>query len=76
MDTIIIKSCANAFEAEVVKGALESAGINCFLQGENISVIYGSIGGAFAVDVIIDEADAERAQQVLADINDSTPEQE
>jgi len=35
METICLISCYSVFEANVIKGKLESEGIECFLTNEN-----------------------------------------
>ena len=65
-----IVSCKDAFEAEVVKGLLASNGIECILQNESMSQLYGSIL-AMSINVLVREEDAEKAKEVL----DSRPEE-
>lgn len=62
MAAVLLKTCDNSFQAKVLKGALEAEGIECILQGENFSVIYG---GAFGVNVLVDEADLEEANRII-----------
>lgn len=59
-----LTSCATAMEAEMLKGALAEMGIECILQGKNISQIYGGIG-AMSVNVLVDESDYERAKEYI-----------
>ena len=56
--------CKDAFEAEVVKGLLAANDIDCHLQNEAISQIYGGIQ-AFAINVLVKEEDAEKAKELL-----------
>ena len=56
--------CKDAFEAEVVKGLLAANDIDCHLQNEAISQIYGGIQ-AFAINVLVKEEDAEKAKEIL-----------
>jgi hypothetical protein len=56
--------CKDAFEGEVVKGMLAANGIDCHLQNETISQIYGGIQ-AFAINVMVKEEDAEKAKELL-----------
>ena len=39
MATVTLATCTNVVEAEILKGALESAGVPCILQGENSSLV-------------------------------------
>ena len=52
-----VANCKDAFEGEVVKGMLEANGIECYLQNENMSQIYGGIQ-AMAINVMVKEEDA------------------
>ena len=56
--------CKDAFEGEVVKGMLAANGIDCLLQNETISQIYGGIQ-AFAINVMVKEEDAGKAKELL-----------
>ena len=57
--------CKDAFEGEVVKGLLAANDIDCILQNETMSQIYGGIQ-AFAINVLVQEEDAEKAKELLA----------
>lgn len=61
---LFLTSCKDAMEAEIVKGALKDMGIECILQGENMSHIYGGIG-AMNVNVLVDEDDYDRARAFI-----------
>jgi hypothetical protein len=51
-------------EAQMAKGMLESAGIECLLQGENANDLFP---GALRVSVQVRESDEAAAQALLAD---------
>lgn len=59
-----LTTCKNAFDAEVVKGALADMGIESILQGENMSQVYGGIG-AMEVNVLVDEKDYDKARAFI-----------
>lgn len=59
-----LTTCKNAFEAEVVKGALADLGIECILVNENMSQVYGGIQ-VMDVDILVDENDIEKAQEYI-----------
>ena len=59
-----VASCKDAFEGEVVKGFLADNGIECYLQNENMSQIYGGIQ-AMEINVLVSEEDAENARELL-----------
>lgn len=61
---LFLTSCRDAMEAEIIKGALADMGIDCILQGENISQIYGGIG-AMNVRLLVHENDYNRAKAFL-----------
>ena len=62
-------------DAQMEKGLLESAGIACFLQGENANNL---LGAAFRARLLVHKRDEEVAREVLAmtdeDISDELPE--
>ncbi len=51
-------------EAQMAKGMLEAAGIECLLQGENANALYP---GALRVSIQVREADEAAARALLAD---------
>lgn len=72
MSLITLKVFDNIIEAHLVKSKLESEDIACYLFDENINTMYPlynlATGG---IKLKIDEADAEKAQLVLQEINNS-----
>lgn len=62
----IVKTCQNEFEAELVKGLLADTGVECILQGKNMSQIYGGIN-AMSVNVLVNELDYDRALALISD---------
>ena len=62
----IVKTCQNEFEAELVKGLLADVGVECILQGKNMSQIYGGIN-AMSVNVLVNERDYDRALALISD---------
>ena len=65
-----IANCKDAFEGEMVKGLLAANGIDCFLQNESMSQLYGGVL-AMSINVLVREEDAEKAWEIL----DSRPEE-
>lgn len=49
--------------AQLAKGALESAGIECFLQGEHINNL--QMGAVFSAELQVHQRDEEAARQIL-----------
>lgn len=62
----IVKTCQNEFEAELVKGLLANIGVECILQGKNMSQIYGGIN-AMSVNILVNERDYDRALALISD---------
>jgi hypothetical protein len=52
-------------QAELAKGRLESAGIDCFLSGENARLLYGN--GLDSVQLQVAAADEDDARAILND---------
>lgn len=52
-----------AVDAQMAKGLLESAGIECFLQGENANSL---LGAAFRARLQVHKRDEEVAKQILS----------
>lgn len=61
MKTVRLTTRPNAFEAELVKGLLESEGIPSVLNNEIMSA-YPPLGG---VDIFVGEDDLGRAKEIL-----------
>ena len=53
--------------AQMAKGALESAGIECFLQGENANSL---LALAFRARLLVHRHDEETARQILGEAGD------
>ncbi len=59
-------------EAEIAKGRLRSAGIDCFLIGEEVGVLYGNSFGSIQLQVNPDdESDARAVLAVVAEPGDA-----
>jgi hypothetical protein len=56
-----------AIDAQMAKGLLESAGIECFLHGENANSL---LGAAFRARLQVHKHDEEAARQILSATND------
>lgn len=60
----------DAVDAQMAKGLLESAGIDCFLQGENANSL---LGAAFRARLQVHQRDEDSARQILG-ATDGEPE--
>jgi len=67
MKTVILTTCKDSFEANLVKGLLEDNGIRSFLTNENTSNVMPQYTGmmGFGVQVMIDESDLKNAQELI-----------
>lgn len=64
--TVKLTTCENSFQANVIKGRLESEGIQCMLKNENFNFLYGGLNNSsVGVDVVVLEEDLERAKIIL-----------
>ena len=67
MEPVVLITCPDPIEANILKGAIENAGIECFLSEANPSAIFPSTIGDLdgAVAIYVDEKDLAKAQQVI-----------
>lgn len=71
MSTIItLKTCANSFEAQLLKTKLESEGIPAEVVDENMGTIYGNAVAAFNPRVVVSSDNEERARAILNECGD------
>ncbi len=63
----------SAIDAHMAKGLLESARIECFLQGENAN---NMLGAAFRARLLVHKQDEETARQILGSSGDELTEAE
>lgn len=59
---VTVGKYVEAVDAQMAKGLLESAGIECFLQGENANSL---LGAAFRARLLVHKQDEETARQLL-----------
>ncbi|HEY6374351.1 MAG TPA: DUF2007 domain-containing protein [Edaphobacter sp.] len=60
-------------DAHMAKGLLESAGIECFLQGENANNL---LGAAFRARLLVHKQDEATAREILGTPGSADPEDE
>ncbi len=64
-ELVTIERFRETLEAELAKGRLDSAGIDCFLVGENAALLYGNgIGG---LQLQVRPEDEDDARSILND---------
>lgn len=66
MKTVRLITCKDAFQANLIKGALENEGIESVLHNENFSNLYRGMSTNFTgVDILVCEDDYEAALRLL-----------
>jgi hypothetical protein len=67
MEPVVLISCPDSIEANILKGALENAGIECFLSEDNHSPVFPTNSGTFdgSIQIYVDEQDLAKAQQII-----------
>jgi len=61
---VTVADFIDSMGAQMAKGALESAGIECFLMGEHVNNL--QMGAAFAAALQVHSKDEEAAREILA----------
>jgi hypothetical protein len=64
-EMVTVERYTDMLQAELAKGRLESAGIDCFLSGENAGLLYGN--GLDSVQLQVAAVDEDDARAVLND---------
>lgn len=67
---IVLREYDNAIEAHIARGVLQSNGVACVLTNENMSSVY-PMTPAGEVELLVRSDDAELAERILNDANDS-----
>ena len=68
MKTTRLTRCDNYWQANLLKGALESAGIACAIHNEFNLYSMGFANGISGVDVLVYEDDLERARELMEQV--------
>jgi hypothetical protein len=64
-EMVTIERFTDMLQAELAKGRLDSAGIRCFLAGENAGLLYGN--GLDGVSLQVSVAEEDDARAILND---------
>jgi hypothetical protein len=64
-EMVTVERYTDMLQAELAKGRLESAGIDCFLAGENAGLLYGN--GLDSVQLQVAAFDEDDARAILND---------
>lgn len=79
MALVELTTCWNSFEAEIIKGVLDSAGIPCMFKGSSFSGIEIGSGGignsACSIPIFVQEKDYETARTLLEEQGESDEEE-
>ena len=67
-EMVTIGRYTDMLEAEMAKGRLDSAGIHCFLAGENAGLLYGN--GLDGVQLQVSATDEVDARAIMSDPGD------
>lgn len=71
---VVVYTAVNVWDAELAKALLDSEGIPAYVIGESLGRIYGMHTGALAeMKVIVGEALAPRARQIIEERHLGTP---
>lgn len=68
-DLRLVEICqaSNEIEAQLIRGLLESSGIDCTLKGEALRLTHSiTVNGLALVAVLVRPEDAERAKQLIS----------
>ena len=64
---VVLEVYDNPTQAEIAKSILDSAGIFCVIDGDNMAAIYSTV--AFPVRIMVRDVDAQEAKALLANDN-------
>lgn len=67
---VTLKTCANSFEAQLLKTKLESEGIPAMVADENMGTLYAGAVTAFNPRVLVASENEERALAILQECGD------
>lgn len=69
MGRVRIGTCSGPAEVALVRAAFDAHDIHVFINAEHHASVLGGLGGAFVpLHIMVDEADAEEAAAILADL--------
>lgn len=74
--TIVFMEFASSGEASIVKGALDSNNIPCFLSNENSPYVGGILTDLIGVRLNIFEKDKEKAEELMELLNSAKDDEE
>ena len=63
-DLVTVRTVSNATEAEIIRGAMQAAGIACQIGGES----QAGLAGVLAIDVLVHASDSGKARKLLRQV--------
>jgi hypothetical protein len=67
-----LASAGNNAEASILRSYLEDHGIHCYVQGENHRAMLGVLGGYIEINLMVPEADLDRARLLLQEYENAS----
>jgi len=75
-DYALVATSATEYEAQMIKAIIEMSGINCVLFSQKDHVFFTNIGDTAIVNIMVPKEDAEKAIQIINDMNKDKGEEE
>lgn len=68
---IVLREFASSSDAYIAQGVLRANGINCELENDINSTIFGSLGAPYcSIRLLVNPADAQLAEDILSQAQD------
>ncbi|MSO57158.1 MAG: DUF2007 domain-containing protein [Acidobacteria bacterium] len=64
-ELVVVRTFGDHFAADVAKSALDAAGIECFVRGDDAGGMRPHLGFSNGIDLIVRAEDAPEAQSIL-----------
>jgi type III secretory pathway lipoprotein EscJ len=74
MSVVVVAVIPNEAEADMILGLLRANGIEASHRGSTMTQSVWPMGGTSPIEVVVDESDAARAQELLDSEADPAPE--
>jgi type III secretory pathway lipoprotein EscJ len=74
MSVVVVAVVPNEAEADMILGLLRANGIEASHRGSTMTQSVWPMGGTSPIEVVVDESDAARAQELLDSEADPAPE--
>ena len=71
VELVTVHQAQGELEAQMIKGVLESEGIDCMLSGESLRLTHGlTVDGLAVVRIKVRAPDEEKAKDVIASVTE------